>query len=341
MRKPDFENNLLRVLRGEKPQRATMFELFLNDALYEELAGHGWDGKTALSRQRMVIDAMAAGGYDYAPIVIPGFIFPKPPLVKAETRSLNREPSIVDWESFGNYAWPDPDAADYGILDELRRWLPEGMKFCVESPEGFLENVINLVGYDNLCYMLFDDYELVRAIFEQAGSRLLRYYERVAEHDTVGFLCCNDDWGFNTHTFLSTAHMRELVFPWHKKFVEAAHRAGKPCMLHSCGNFRKIIDDIVDDIGFDARHSYEDNIMPVEEAYELLNGRIAVLGGMDMNLMTVGTPEEIYNRSRAMLERAAERGGYALGSGNSIAPYITKENFFAMTKAALDLDEMR
>jgi len=338
MLKPDFENNLLRVLQGEKPQRATLFELFLNTELYETLAGHGWDGKTELSRMRMVIDAMAAGGYDYAPIMIPDFRFHRASFAKAQTISLNHEPSIWDWDSFEAYPWPDPDAADYGILDDLQEWMPEGMKFCVETPDGLLENVIGLVGYDNLCYMLFDDHALACAIFEQVGSRLLRYYERTASHDSVGFLCCNDDWGFNTHTFLSTAHMRELVFPWHKKYVETAHRAGKPCILHSCGNFRKIIDDIVEDIGFDARHSYEDNIIPVEDAYELLHGRIAVLGGIDMNLLTVGKPEEIYRRSRAMLDRTSQLGGYALGSGNSIAPYIPKENFFAMTKAALDLD---
>lgn len=37
-RPPDF-NNLLKVLRREKPDRPTLFEFFLNDALYERLTG--------------------------------------------------------------------------------------------------------------------------------------------------------------------------------------------------------------------------------------------------------------------------------------------------------------
>ena len=43
-----------------------------------------------------------------------------------------------------------------------------------------------------------------------------------------------------------------------------------------------------------------------------------------------------YRRSKAMLERTAGRGGYALGSGNSIPPYVPFEKFQAMTRAALE-----
>ena len=39
-------------------------------------------------------------------------------------------------------------------------------------------------------------------------------------------------------------------------------------------------------------------------------------------------------RSAAMLERAQGRGGYALGSGNSIPAYVPPAGYFAMIKAA-------
>ena len=37
----------------------------------------------------------------------------------------------------------------------------------------------------------------------------------------------------------------------------------------------------------------------------------------------------------AMLERASTRGGYALGSGNSIPEYVPDDHSFAMIKAAV------
>ena len=63
-RKPDFENNLLRVLRREKPNRATLYEFGINDSLLPMLAGHERQGDDIISLLRLRIDAMSAAGYD-------------------------------------------------------------------------------------------------------------------------------------------------------------------------------------------------------------------------------------------------------------------------------------
>ena len=97
-----------------------------------------------------------------------------------------------------------------------------------------------------------------------------------------------------------------------------------------------MIEDIIKDMGYDARHSYEDNIVPVEKAYENLFPGIAVLGGIDVNFLATGKKEEIRKRAEKMLERTFNRGGYALGSGNSIPSYIPMENYFSMIQTALE-----
>ena len=130
--------------------------------------------------------------------------------------------------------------------------------------------------------------------------------------------------------------MRKYVFPWHKRIVETVHAAGKPVVLHSCGHFERILDDL-GEIGIDGRHSYEDNILPVEEAYEKYHNRFAVFGGMDVDFVCREAPEQVYKRAKAMLERTADRGGYALGTGNSVPDYVPDENYFAMIRAALEL----
>jgi len=38
-----------------------------------------------------------------------------------------------------------------------------------------------------------------------------------------------------------------------------------------------------------------------------------------------------------LLAQTAERGGYALGTGNSVPDYVPDENYFAMTRAALEM----
>jgi uroporphyrinogen decarboxylase len=129
---------------------------------------------------------------------------------------------------------------------------------------------------------------------------------------------------------LSPADMRRYIFPWHKRIVEAIHAAGKPAILHSCGNLEEVMDDVIDDMAYDAKHSYEDAICPVEQAYEIWGRRIAVLGGIDVDFVCRSTPQQIRKRCMAMLDRAAGRGGYALGTGNSVPEYVPAENYLAI-----------
>ena len=333
---PNF-GNLLVVLQRQVPNRPTLFEFFLNDRLYRRVVP-GSEPADETARMRRVITGFFRLGYDYATILIPGFSFLEQVVQrKAKTVSLNEGAVIHNWKEFDKFAWPDVDTADYDILDRLAQDLPKGMKLVLFSPGGVLENVIGLLGYEALCYMLVDDPQLVEDVVAQLGTRLVRYYEKAIGYDCVGACIANDDWGFKTGTLLSPAVLRRLIFPWNKRIVEVAHAAGKPIILHSCGHFAHIIDDIIDNMQFDGRHSYEDNIMAVEVAYEKYHDRIAIMGGIDVDFICRSSPEEIYQRAEAMLERVSTRGGYALGTGNSVPEYLPDANYFALVRAALDL----
>ena len=330
---PDF-NNLLNVLQGKTPDRPTLFEFFLNDPLYARLAET--TGLTVAGAPEWLImqRGFYAAGYDYATTHVPGFEFSAKTRDRAATSSLNEGVIITDRASFDAYPWPDPEQADYDHLNTAAATLPEGMKLIVPGPWGVLENVIKLVGYENLCLMILDDEQLVFDIFEHVGSRLARFYQLAASHPGVGACISNDDWGFNTQTMLSPSDMRRFVFPWHKHIVENIHAAGKPAILHSCGYYGEIIDDIVEDMNYDGRHSYEDGIIPVENAYDDLRGRIAVLGGIDVDFVCRHSPREVFDRARAMVEKG-QAGGYALGTGNSVPDYVPDEAYLAMILAAV------
>ncbi|RMD79281.1 MAG: hypothetical protein D6820_08530 [Lentisphaerae bacterium] len=338
-RQPDF-TNLEKVLQGGIPSRPTLFEFFLNDPLERFLASHGQPETTEdWPVWKIHTHAFRNAGYDYVTLQLPGFAFPKPEKHREATISLNDAPVITSWETFETYSWPDPDQADMKWLDEAAEHLPPGMKIIVCGPGGVEENVIQLMGYENLCFALVDNPDLVAAVFDKVGSALTGYYARIAPHPKVGACISNDDWGFKTQTLLSIKHMQQYLFPWHKKIVDTVHAAGKPVILHSCGYFLDLIDILHSQLQYDARHSYEDNITPVEEAYDLLQGRIAVLGGIDLDFVCRSTPEEVFQRAKRMLQKTASRGGYALGSGNSIPPYVPWDNYRALISPALLLEE--
>jgi uroporphyrinogen decarboxylase len=332
MRKPDF-NTLLRILERKKPDRPTLFEFFLNKPLYEKIADKeivaanpDWQWNTVCP---VLISAFKNAGYDYVTVQGSTFTFPNHEPEHKKTISLNAGNAIYDIDSFKKYPWQNPEDSDYSQLKKADDMLPEGMKLIVCGPCGVLENAIALVGYERLCMLSFDNPKLAGDIFNAIGDRLVKYYKICASYESVGALISNDDWGFKTQTMLSPADMRKYVLPWHKKIVDVIHNAGKPAILHSCGKLDEVMDDIIK-IGYDAKHSYEDIIEPVENFYSRMSGKIAVVGGLDLNFVINSSEQQIAKRAKDMLKLSEKKGGYALGTGNSVPDYVPDEKYFAM-----------
>ena len=339
-RQPDF-NNLLAVLRRERPSRPTLFEFSLHGVLCQRLCDPGSEERLKAEGlpewwAALVMSAQRNAGYDTTVVAGSTFAFPRGERRHGASVSLNEGTVITTREDFERLTWPDPDAADASGLDRLAAKLPAGMKLVVWGPGGVLENVIALLGYEHLCLLLADDPELVELVFTKVGERLVRYYTRAVQHPAVGAILSNDDWGFRSQTLLQPKLMRRWLFPWHEQIVASAHAVGKPAILHSCGRLDAVMDDIIDGMHYDGKHSYEDGIVPVEDAYERWGSRIAILGGLDVDFVARSTPTAIRERARAMLKRSADRGGYALGTGNSVPDCISVENYAAMAGAALE-----
>lgn len=338
-RKPDFQN-ILRVLKHEPIERPVLFEFFMNQSLYESLADQeALNSCDEFRKFRIIMSAFRNAGYDYA--TIPASYsnilkFDRASSEQKNSRSQNDGFVITDRESFNAYQWPDPDERRYDLFAQLESLVPEGMKLIPSGPGGLLENAIDLVGFENLCFMSMMDEDLCRSIFDSIGERLLSFYSNIASYESVGAVIYNDDWGFKTQTMFSPEMLRSYVFPWCKKITQAVHAHGKPVILHSCGNLNEIMDDIIDGMKFDGKHSFEDIIIPVEAAIKKWSSRIAIMGGIDMNFISTASPQEVSMRSKLLLEQTQTFGGYALGSGNSIADYVPVENYFAMVLAALD-----
>ena len=334
----DF-HQLEKVLCRQKPDRPVLFEYFVNGDLISYVNGESFAALVKRDDQiRAIIRFFYQAGYDYATIpsrYFNAFSFENTDHEKKATVSLNEGSAIIDRKSFDLYHWPNPERGNFELLRNLALELPEGMKFIVSAPGGVLENVIDLVGFERLCFMIYEDEDLTKAIFDEVGSRLLRFYEICSAIEPVGALIVNDDWGFKTQTILSPDMLHQFVFPWHKRIVEAIHRNGKYAILHSCGNLSDVIDDIVDELKYDAKHSFEDNILPVEEAWKIWHERIAILGGIDMDFLVRSEPEVIKERCRKLLELSGSEA-YALGSGNSIPTYVPIENYLAMIEIIKD-----
>ena len=338
---PDFER-LRCVLTGRgRPDRIPLIDLFADQPIREELLGR----KTAANfsvdpddlRQWVddEIEFRHTFGYDYVdvcPLVYFGANFQMSD--DGERIWISDSHAVIGGrEDFERHTWPEAEWTNMLQMEYAASRLPDGM-MIIPRVSGVLENVVWLTGLEGLSYLLADDPELVGEMFDRVGTTLLGVAERLLGMDRVGALFMGDDLGFKTGTLLSPEHLRKYVFPWQQKIGEAAHRLDLPFILHSCGNIEKVMDDLMDTVKIDARHSFEDAILPIEDAAERYCDRIAVLGGVDMDLLTRGTEEQVRARVREIIERCGPTGRFALGTGNSIASYLRIENYLAMLDEA-------
>jgi uroporphyrinogen decarboxylase len=90
------------------------------------------------------------------------------------------------------------------------------------------------------------------------------------------------------------------------------------------------MDELMDDVGIDAKHSFEDVITPVADAKRLWGDRVAILGGVDMDYLCRHSEEEVRAYTQRVIAACAPGGGYALGTGNTVANYIPIQNYVAM-----------
>ncbi len=246
------------------------------------------------------------------------------------------EGMIRSWDDFERYPWPKVEEMDFFLFEYINANLPEGMKFLTCHGAGIFEHLSQLMSYEKLCLALFDQPDLVKAITDRLGELIIKFYEHLLDLENVIAIFQGDDMGFRTGTLISPEDLRKHILPWHKRFAALVHEYNRPYFLHSCGNLEAIMADLISDVGIDGKHSYEDAIIPVNQFQEKYGYRIAILGGLDINILAKNTPEQVRQKTRTLIGICGSRGRYAVGSGNSIPSYIPPVNYLAMVDEALE-----
>ena len=343
---PDWEAFVRCILRKGTPQRTHYIELFLDgevqNAICERFdvladldpADPFFHHKRSIAIQRFL-------GYDFVRCGLEGMEWPLNHLTTEDTAELRRESGrhfmnehegpITNWEQFEAYPWPDPAQASSASLEWYEEHLPDDM--CVVASGGFAhfaEYLCWLMGYETLCYALYDQRDLVKAISDRLLDTFRVVVARFLEFDRIKIVWGSDDLGFKTATLISPDDMREFVLPGHQLMAQMSHQAGRPYLLHACGNLESIMDDLIDDVAIDAKHSFEDTIENVIDVKQTYGQRIARLGGIDVDFLCRADEAAIRQRVRDTLEACLPGGGYCLGSGNSVANYIPVENYLIM-----------
>jgi len=342
---PDAGAFLKAVTTDWEPDRPRLVEYLVNAPVMPtvvEMTGRQWvnPGPDRASQEAYWDNFIAFWhhmGYDSVRLEL-AMAFPRPGRPGGDHGRSYAETAfgpVGSWEDFEKYPWPSPAEASFFPYEYVNAHLPDGMGLISCHAGGMYEHLASLMGYEVLCMALFDQPDLVEAVANRIGELMTGYYERLLQLDRLIAIFPGDDMGFRSGTLISPEHLQQYTLPWHRRFAEMTHATGRPYFLHSCGNVEEIMPFLLDEVKIDAKHSYEDAIVPAAEFKRRYGDRIGILGGVDVDKLTRLSPADLRKYVRQVVDTCQPGGRFALGSGNSIPDYIPVENYLTMVDEAL------
>jgi uroporphyrinogen decarboxylase len=333
---PDLDGFMKTMRREGTPDRVHYFEHGIAEPVQRAIAErHGvWDGIGG-GGPRAAWDRAAALhrflGHEFFRVFPPNARLEAP---KVDGRWTNASTGVVrTWDDVERLDWPGPEAADLSVLEHYEYALPESMR--VFHVVDVWEVVRDTMGFENVCVALCEQPDLVEALLARVGAFVEAVTRACCDFRCYGGVYLGDDLGHKTGLMIGPEAVRAHILPWHRRIAAIVHEHGKLFLFHSCGRMYDLMDDYIDDAGIDAKHSFEDAILPVTEAKRRYGARVSLLGGIDVDLLARGDEAAIRAKVRATLDVCQPGGGYFLGSGNWVTEYVGPENYLVM------LDEAR
>ncbi len=366
--KPDIDH-FLDVMTGKViPERPPLGEYLVDNAvmkpILKNLLGRKWIdtsanvefmggqmdfSKTGREKMNGFLDNQIAFwyhmGYDYVRVEVS---LPLPAIshVASDTAKGNEEqnrawqglePGVINsWEDFEKYPWPEITDDTFYIHQYICEHLPDdGFGFITSHAGGVYEHVSRLMGYNGLCNSICDNRELVKAVADKLGNLIFAYTERLLQFPRLAAIMQGEDFGFKTGTLISPEDIRELFFPWLRRFSELIHNNGRPYFLHSCGKVDDLVEDFIEDIKIDGKHSFEDIITPIWEYKKRWGDRLSLIGGIDIHKLSTYDEPMLRAYIRGVIDKCAPGGRFAVGSANSVPSYVPVENYLVMVDEAV------
>ncbi len=131
--------------------------------------------------------------------------------------------------------------------------------------------------------------------------------------------------------FLSTRLYQEKVLPYHKRLLAALYSAG-PHSIHLCGNVQRHFPMIIQELNVKSF----DTGFPInfDNLRDEVGEDVEILGGVPVNELLAGSPEQVFTSTKAILQSGILRGGrFVMKEANNLPPCVPLTNIAAMYAA--------
>ena len=334
IKQPDFDN-LVNTLLNKPSRYVPIIELGIDPGIKAKLLGRRLESPVD------DIEFMQKMGYDFVKIQPKIEINLNRQTVSGSTDYKNSpdrawspegQGIITSLEEFEKYDWPKKQDINYSDFETISKNLPENMGIIGQYGDIFT-NVWELMGFETFAMTIYEQPDLIQALFDKISDLILSMFDNMASMDSVGVLWYSDDIAYSSNLMVSPDFLRTYFFPLLKHIGNLAAQRGIPLIYHTDGVLWDVMDDIID-CGVTALHPIEPKSMEIIEVKQKVGNRLCLCGGVEVDLLARGSQEEVAELSKKYISEIGEGGGYCLGSSNSIPDYVNPDNYLAMVKTA-------
>lgn len=340
----DEHKNLLRTVRFEKPEYIPMdfhinsacWHRYPRDAIGELMASHTFlfpGFKKSSERIEPEYEPWERAGERYVDCW--GCVWET---TDDGIAGMVTKHPLESWDDFAGYSPPD---ANKQLRFGPANWEQVAKSSRKPKATGRLANdglqhghtfqtLVDIRGYENLMFDMADEeprlYELIGMV-EQFNLAIVQHYLELGAE----WMSYPDDLGMQVGPMLSPEQFRKYIKPGYQRLMAPARQAGCVVHMHSDGDIRELLDDIID--GGVEIINLQDLVNGIDWIKEHLAGRVCIDLDIDRQKITrFGTPAEIDTLIREEVKKlGSEKGGLMMIYG--LYPGVPLDNVKALMDA--------
>jgi uroporphyrinogen decarboxylase len=123
-----------------------------------------------------------------------------------------------------------------------------------------------------------------------------------------------DDWGTQQRLMISPKMWRRFFKPRYARLAEAIHDNGMKFIMHSCGQIKDIIEDLIE-VGLDVLQKDDLEAIGTDYLAEHVSGRLCFLSPLDVQrIMPNADSHTLARETKKLIKRLGNKGGGLMGA---------------------------
>lgn len=223
--------------------------------------------------------------------------------------------SLADWSAFKNFTPPDPNVTD-GVYPvdwnarkkdvEEQRKRGEFVSLGLTHGHTFLR-LQDLRGYENVLFDMMDENPDLDKLIKMVSDFNYEYVLKCMElkPDMIGY---GEDLGMQVGPMIAPDQFKKYIKPVYQRIMKPARDQGCIVHMHSDGDIRVLVDDLVD--GGVEVINLQDLVNGIDWIAEKFAGKVCVDLDIDrQNITARGTPKQIDELIREEVRKIGSKKG--------------------------------